>query len=98
MTLGNINQAFASLERFNLIVDAMIINSERHADIRNFGRTVVDEFSKEEMIERQKPHTSARARLFTADVYMCNHIPSDRMYLFDKDSQCMWDFLLPLYQ
>lgn len=74
LNLSFINRVFAVLERHDLCVDFILMNSHRICDIRNFGRTVHDEYSKHDQIRRR-----VFGRLFTAEIYPCNKLSNDQV-------------------
>lgn len=71
-----INELFSVVEREDLTVDVILMNAKRIADVRNFGKTVYDEYSKKEFMRRR-----VFGQLFTAEIYPCNNL-SDNQVIF----------------
>jgi len=81
LSLSMINRIFSIIENNDVTVDVMMMNSFRIADIRNFGKTVYDEYSKKELLRRK-----VFGKLFTAEMYPCNKL---------ADNQIVFGCILP---
>jgi hypothetical protein len=70
MSTSALSTAFASLERWNVMVSAIVISSWRMSDIRSWGRDYSPwiEFSVDEVEER-----GVFGRIWTAEVYVRNN-------------------------
>jgi len=74
LTLNMINQAFSALENHDLMVDVILMNSFRIADIRNFGKSVYDEYDNKTRLTR-----GVFGKIFTAEIYPCNQLPDNQI-------------------
>ena len=75
-SLDFLNYSYAIIETKDRNVDAIIVNSTTFAEIRNWGRTVYDEATKEECLRR-----GVYGRIFTADIYLLNTIEDYQLIL-----------------
>jgi len=76
LSLNELNQMMSTMEYQNLLVDVLIVNSHRVADIRNFGKTVYDEYSIKEQIKRK-----CFGKLFTMEIYPCNKLLDNQIII-----------------
>jgi hypothetical protein len=76
ITLNFINKMFTRLEMHDLMVDIMIMNARRISDIRDYGKTVYNEYTISETKKRK-----CFGRLFSAEMYPCNKL-SDNQVIF----------------
>ena len=71
-----LNYSYAILEAQNRNVDAIIVNSTTFAEIRNWGRAVYDEATKQECLQR-----GVYGRIFTADIYLFDKVEDYQIVL-----------------
>lgn len=76
LTVEWLNEMFANMEAADLTVDALIMNALRVADIRAWGTSMYNQYSKKEMTKRK-----VFGRIFTADVYPCNELKENEMVM-----------------
>ena len=74
--LNELNQMMSTMEYQDLKVDVLLINSYRVADIRNFGKTVYDDYSAKEQIKRK-----CFGKIFTMEIYPCNKLLDNQIIL-----------------
>lgn len=84
-----LNYSYALVESENRLVDAIIINSTTYAEIRNWGRTVFDEATKQEVVNR-----GVYGRIFTADIYLLNSVEDYHIILVSMPNNNHKDFLV----
>jgi len=74
LSMDWLNRAFAIIESHDYIVNVLIINARRYADIRNFGKMYYDaETNYKKIIEER----GVVGKIWTADIYVSKEIPSD---------------------
>lgn len=83
--LNTLNEALSNVEKHDLIVNALVVNSHNYSIIRNWGKTVYDEFESKVICNRKLEITHIMGHVFTADIYVCNKIPNDRMFLVNYE-------------
>jgi len=74
MSLNQLNHAFSIIESADMTVDAILMNSNGIATVRNWGKMVYDEYSKEELRKRK-----TFGRIFTAEIYVCNRLKDNQV-------------------
>jgi len=72
MTLDLINAAFAKIEKHRLTVSKIVLNSQRFADIRSWGKDYFDFVTQREVLL-----TGVFGRLWTAEMMISNLIPDN---------------------
>jgi len=84
-----LNYSYALIECENRNVDAIIINNTTFAEIRNWGRTVFDEATKQEALGR-----GVYGRIFTADIYLLNSVEDYSLILVSMPTNIHKYFLV----
>lgn len=74
LSLSWINQIFSVIESHDLCVDVILMNAFRISNVRNFGKTVYDEYQKEEYRRRK-----AFGKMFGAEIYLCNKLENNQV-------------------
>jgi hypothetical protein len=70
LTLDLINAAYAKIEKHRLTVSKIVLNSQRFADIRGWGKDYFDFVTQREVLL-----TGVFGRLWTADILISNLVP-----------------------
>jgi hypothetical protein len=84
-----LNYSYSIMEWEDRIVDAIIVNSNTFAEIRNWGRTVFDEATKKEATE-----SGLYGRIFTADIFLLNSVEDYHLILISMPNNTHKDFLV----
>jgi hypothetical protein len=84
-----LNYSYAIIEVENRNVDAIIVNAATFAEIRNWGRTVYDEATKQECLQR-----GVYGRIFTADIYLLDKVEDYQIVLVSMPNNSHKDFLI----
>ena len=72
LTLDLLNAAFAKIEKHRLTASKIVLNSQRFADIRAWGKDYLDFVTQREVLL-----TGVFGRLWTADILISNLIPNN---------------------
>lgn len=70
LSIGALNQAFASVEQHDLTVGKVVCHAFRYADIRNWGQTVFDQATTKEVLT-----TGLFGHIWTADIHVSSRVP-----------------------
>jgi hypothetical protein len=84
-----LNYSYAYIEVENRNVDAIIVNATTFAEIRNWGRAVYDEATKQECLQR-----GVYGRIFTADIYLLDKVEDYQIVLVSMPNNNHKDFLV----
>jgi len=84
-----LNYSYSLIESEDRLVDAIIINATTYAEIRNWGRTVFEEATKQEVVNR-----GVYGRIFTADIYLLNSVEDYHIILVSMPNNNHKDFLV----
>ncbi len=76
MQINDVNLAMAKVEYHRLVANKLVMNSNRFADIRAWGKDVFDFVSQREVLL-----TGVYAKLFGMDIYITNQLPSNTVIL-----------------
>jgi len=74
--IADLNSAFAKIERHRLTVSKVVMNSQRFADVRNFGSPTYDFVTQREVLL-----TGVFGRLWTSDILISNIVPDNSIYV-----------------
>ena len=74
LTLDLLNAAFAKIEKHRLTVSKLVLNSQRFADIRAWGKDYFDFVTQREVLL-----TGVFGRIWTAEILISNLIPDNRV-------------------
>jgi len=94
LTLKLLNNLFAIVEQFDIMVDGLIMNAFKYAEVRNFGKTVYDDLTAKEIKERKKDKTSAVAILFSATIYRYNSLNENQITLYNNETHSFFNFTI----
>ena len=84
-----LNYSYSIIECENRNVDALIVNSTTFAEIRNWVRTIYEEATKQETLQR-----GVYGRIFTADIYLLNSVEDYQLVLISMPNSNHKDFLV----
>lgn len=88
-SLDFLNYSYSAIETENRIVDAIIVNAITFAEIRNWGRCVYEEPTKQECVERE-----IGGRIFNADIYLCDKIEDYQLVLLSMPDEKHKDVMI----
>ena len=74
LTLDLLNASFAKIEKHRLTVSKLVLNSQRFADIRAWGKDYFDFVTQREVLL-----TGVFGRIWTADILISNLVPDNRV-------------------
>lgn len=76
LSIDALNSAFATIEQHDLVVGKIVMHALRYADLRNFGKTVFDEATQNEVLT-----SGLFGHLYTADIHVSSRCPTTTVYL-----------------
>lgn len=91
LTVNDFNRLFAEAEKHDLTVSGVVTSSVRSADLRMWGRTILDLLSPEEDFTRDGECSRPWGELWTSCLYTCNKIPNDRVFLYCHKANVFFD-------
>ena len=74
LTLDLLNASFAKIEKHRLTVSKLVLNSQRFADIRAWGKDYFDFVTQREVLL-----TGVFGRIWTADILISNLVPDNKV-------------------
>jgi len=81
LDLGLLNQMFSHVESKDLLVNVMLMNVHKIADIRLMGNTVYDNYSYKVQLKRK-----CFGRLWTSEIYPCNKLDDNQIIIGSFDA------------
>lgn len=76
LQVGDLNDAFAKIERHRLVVANIIMSPKRYADVRNWGSTVYDFVTQREVLL-----TGVFGRIWTANILVNSIMPDNVVFV-----------------
>ena len=76
LTINGLNQMFTVVEAKDYVPTVMIVNARNFADIRNWGKSVYEEYTSEEIA-----NTGAYGRIWTAEILVSRRVKFGKIIL-----------------
>jgi hypothetical protein len=78
LTVGNINDAFRSIEEHDLVAAKVVMNARQYATVRNFGVSMAGQFF-DQATQREVISTGLFGHIFTADIHVSSRMPYNKV-------------------